>query len=90
MTTFHEGQRVRVTAEYATVNGTLRPDLAKWVGLEGTVIIPRKWVGGFDVVILDDPPEESSAGYPYLKGELEAIDSPGTPAAGTETPAPSV
>jgi hypothetical protein len=73
MSRFAEGQRVRVTADYATVNGKLRPDLEKWVGLEGIVLIPRQWEGGFDVVILDNPPEDCD-GFPFLKGEIEAIE----------------
>jgi len=71
---FSKCQRVRVTAEYATIDGESSPDLEKWVGCEGTIIYPREWPGGYDVVLLDDPPEESPFGFRYLSGELEAIE----------------
>lgn len=75
MTEFRKDQRIRVTAEYATSDGTIDPGLEKWVGLEGTVLHPRDWDGGYDDVSLDNPPEDV-APFPFrfLKGELEAIE----------------
>jgi hypothetical protein len=75
MSEFHKGQRIRVTAEYATLDGEMKPELEKWVGLEGTVLHPRDWDGGYDDVSLDNPPEDV-APFPFrfLKGELEAIE----------------
>jgi hypothetical protein len=70
-----KGQRIRVTAEYATIDGKLRPELEKWVGLEGTVLHPRDWDGGYDDVTLDNPPEEVAPfAFRFLDGELEAIE----------------
>lgn len=74
MTGFVKGQRIRVTAEYATIDGKLKPELEHWIGLEGTVLYPRDWDGGYDDVSLDNPPEDV-APFPFrfLAGELEAV-----------------
>lgn len=73
MAEFVEGQRVRISARYATINGELHPNLQQWVGLQGTVLIPRPWRGGYDVIDLDTPPEASEFGYRFLDGELEPV-----------------
>jgi hypothetical protein len=79
---FRRGQRVRITARFANIDGVHNQELDEWVGLEGTVRRPRVSDTDYDLVAVDSKPEEFPNGFLFRKGELEAIgptDRSGTP-----------
>lgn len=70
---FPRGQRVRITAQFARMDGVPNQELEEWVGLEGTVLRPRVSDTDYDSVALDSKLEDFPSGYPFRKGELEVI-----------------